>query len=261
MSEQIKKSDIIQGEPFLEIKGTIDEALKSLSAYDEELKSVAKSFENASKSIKGTATDLSKLVEIEKKANQKVDEAKRLKKDQIILEKKFEKARLSEIRLAKEREKAFDRYEKQQEQINKQKEREKKLLTDQNNAYKQLAANTNKLKDESKRLGAELLKLEQSGKKNTKAYRDLSQQYRETSNAAKTGDSQLKKLDATVGDNQRKVGMYERALRGLNGTLGALGLAFGAGFIARGTLDTLVDFDEGLADIQKTTGLTKNEVK
>ena len=244
MSEQLKKADLIQGDPFLEIKKTIDEALTSLNAYDNELKSVAKSFETVSKSAKSTSSDLTKLVEIEKKSSAIVKEAQNTKKEQLRLEKELEKARLSELRLQEQREKAFDKYEAQQKKLAIQAEKEKKRIDDQNNAYKQLSSNTQKLKDESKRLGAELLQLERSGDKNTKAFKDLEQQYNEVTRAAQQGDAQLKKLDATVGDNQRKVGLYENALNGLKGAIGTLGLALGAGALVGGTKQLLTDINQ-----------------
>jgi DNA repair exonuclease SbcCD ATPase subunit len=295
MSEAIKVSDIWEGgkDPFIDVKKTLDESLKSLQAYNEEMRQTGKVAKTVIDATKNTSSGLTKLIELEKKMNTNVKEAEKTKKEQIRLEKELEKVRLAEIKLQQDREKAFDRFEaaqqraakqaeaaarKQQienEKLAKQAAREKKLNDDKNNAYKQLAANTNKLKDESKRLGAELIKLEQAGHKNTKAYRDLEAQYRGVTQAAQRGQAQLVRLDATVGDNQRKVGMYERALNGLKGTLGTLGLAFGATMVVgkvRSLITESIDLTRiqekavaqvaaGLASTGNIVGFTLDELK
>lgn len=248
MSEAVKKSDLVENDIFLDLAKEIDKAQESLSKYDKDLVSIAENYSKVAKSMKETSTDLAALVDIEKKAAKNTEN--------------LQKARLDEIRLNKQREKAFDTYEKQlqkeaaakekaakaaeKERIAKEKAaaREKKVNDDKNNAYKQLAASTAQLKNESKRLGAELLILERAGETNTKTYKRLSQQYREVTRSAQEGDGQLKRLDATVGDNQRKVGMYERALNGLSGAIGTLGLAFGAGALIDGTRQLLTNVNE-----------------
>ena len=52
------------------------------------------------------------------------------------------------------------------------------------------------------------------------------------------------------------IGRYKQAVQGLRGALAQLGLAFGVFELARGAFSVLETFDEKLADISKTTGLT-----
>src|SRR5690606_2901351 len=129
------------------------------------------------------------------------------------------------------------------------------------NAYFKLSDATQKYKNESKRLGAELLQLRDSGKQNTKEYRELAKTYNTVTKNAQRGDAQLKKLDKTVGDNQRSVGNYANATRKLSSALGTLGIAFGISTVVRSTTDILGEFDEKVADVQKTTGLAAKDAR
>jgi hypothetical protein len=110
-------------------------------------------------------------------------------------------------------------------------------------------------------LGAELLKLENSGKRNTKEYRELEKQYKQTTRAAQSGDAQLKKLDKTVGDNQRNVGNY---IGGIKSLAGAFGLAFGVQAVANvfktGTA-AIIEFDQAIADLQAITGASGKDLE
>jgi chromosome segregation ATPase len=115
-------------------------------------------------------------------------------------------------------------------------------------------------KNESKRLGAELLKLEQSGRKNTKEYRNLEQQYRRVTQAAQRGDRQLKKLDRTVGDNFRNVGNYRSALGKLSGALSSLGIAFGSAIVIRNVFSVVKDFDQAQANLASVLGVSRDQM-
>lgn len=79
--------------------------------------------------------------------------------------------------------------------------------------YKELEAETRKLKNESKELAAQLLKLEKAGKKNTEEYKALEKQYKKTTKEAQEYDETLKEIDETVGDSFRNVGNYKDAFR------------------------------------------------
>lgn len=79
--------------------------------------------------------------------------------------------------------------------------------------YKELEAETRKLKNESKELAAQLLKLEKAGKKNTDEYKALEKQYKKTTKEAQEYDEALKEIDETVGDSFRNVGNYKDAFR------------------------------------------------
>ena len=117
---------------------------------------------------------------------------------------------------------------KEKERLQKVEERRKKTLADESNAYKRLVKETRRAKNESKRLGAEMLNLEKAGKKNTQEYKKLSQAYNKMTRSAREGDKALKKLDKSVGDNFRNVGNYKGAIQGLVSTLGTLGAGKGS---------------------------------
>lgn len=81
-------------------------------------------------------------------------------------------------------------------------------------------------------------------------------------------DAALKKVDADVGQYQRNVGNYSSALGNLGNTarslVGAFGITSGAAIFAqivKGAIQNVKEFDSGLKNVQKTTGLTKPEIK
>lgn len=71
-------------------------------------------------------------------------------------------------------------------------------------------------------------------------------------------NEQLKKFDAQIGQNFRNVGNYAGSIRRV---LTQVGVLFGAGAGLSGLTRGLVDLDEALADVRKTTGLTQDEVE
>ena len=246
MSESIKKSDIITGDPFGEIAKQINEALGYLTKFDNEVKQTAKDLSTLSTASTKTVQGIDAINRAEK-------ESAKLVQDKLRNDKALEKMRLEEIRINKAREKSIDDY-------NKKAERESKIAKDSANAYKILERATRDQKNESKRLGAELLNLEANGQKNTKAFRDLERQYKETTAAAQKGDTQLKKLDKTVGDNFRNVGAYEKGVSGLKNMLGGLGVAIGVGSVFSSSVRTVSEFGDAVADLSAITGATGKDL-
>ena len=121
-----------------------------------------------------------------------------------------EKERLSELRLQKDRERAFDRADKE---IKKQAAAAKKLAKNRlalNDAYNKESRELNDLRKRYKSLAVQNKENTTEGKELLKNITDL--------------DKKLKKIDDTVGQNQRSVGKYTKAWEGLNSTLGKLGI-------------------------------------
>jgi DNA-binding phage protein len=229
MSEAIKKSDIVQGDPFGEIAADITETLAALDKYDKSIKSIANTMQNdLSKAAKKTVQDIEAINKAEIESEKLVQAKIRTSKLQLDLQAKQNQLNAQSEKQAEQQARALEKEAAQKEKANKQSERAAKLAKDEASAYKQLERNTRELKNQSKELGAQMLKLEQSGKRNTAEYRKLEGQYRAVSRAAQAGDVQLKKLDKTVGDNFRNVGNYQSAIGGLKSALGSLGIAFGA---------------------------------
>jgi TP901 family phage tail tape measure protein len=280
MSTPISKNQIVE-------EGVLDNLLQPLKIAQDELSKTDAALQKLSESVgklsnSETAKGIRDLAEAEKELNAVYEMKKKVQRESIDIEnksneirknteKEAERTRLAEIKLQQDREKAFDRYEQKlakqakdeatrNAKAAKDLERQKKLDADKNNAYKQLETNTRLLKEESKKLGAQLLNLEQSGQKNTRAYKDLKTQYDSVTKAAQQGDSQLKKLDKTVGDNFRNVGNYASALNGLKGALSSLGIAFGASALFKNVSGVVMNFDQAVADLAAISGKSSDEL-
>jgi len=253
MAEQIKKSDIINDDVLPSLKKGLQENLSVLEKMDVQLKSVAKSFTTLTNAEKKRLEGITKL-------NQQQLQAERLVKEKIKNDTERVKQQQHLVRLEALEQKQKVAIRKENERLLKVKQRLEKNLTDESNAYKRLVKQTRDYKNESKRLGAELLSLESSGKRNTKAYRELSRAYKQVTSSAKAGDKQLKKLDRTVGDNFRNVGNYKKAIGGLRSALGSLGLAFGLREVVRNVSSTIVDFDQAVTDLSAISGKSKEEL-
>lgn len=104
-------------------------------------------------------------------------------------------------------------------------------------------------------------KLSDAERKNTKRGERLKKGIDETTVS-------VTKLEQSTNRHQRNVGNYGSALDGLKGKFrsliglaGQFGLALGGGFLVKQSIDVLTEFDEKLADIAKTTGLTTEQAK
>jgi tape measure domain-containing protein len=225
---KISKSDISEEDVFKYITESAQKSITVLNQQNQELNELANALGRISKvsntnTLKGINDLLKAMKDLEVVKQKAIDtDTQKARIEAELLKVEREKVKLDSETIKNSRLKQTE-----QEKANKASERAKKLADDEANAYKKLAKATNELKNESKRLGAEMLNLEQNGKKNTDQYRKLAIQYNATTLAAKQGDAQLKKLDERVGDNQRKVGSYTEAVGRLRNALGGLGLALG----------------------------------
>ncbi len=220
MAEQIKKSDIIGDDVLPALRKELESILTVIEKFDDNLKSVAKSFK--------TLTDVEKKrLEGINKLNQQQLQAEKLVKEKIKNDRERIKNQQQLTRLEGIEAQNKIRLTKEAERQAKATERANKAVKDQESAYKRLVKQTRDYKNKSKDLGATLLELESAGRRNTKEYKGLASQFDNVTKKAQKGDKQLKKLDKTVGDNFRKVGNYKSAIVGLRNALGALGIAFG----------------------------------
>ena len=249
-NELFEKEDIFEG-----IRKSAEDTMVTLGKVDAEFKKIGTTLkEDISKAKFGGAKELKEFMQMVEKANNLQRDTIKLEKEKAIAEQQSEKLKQQKIRTQ-------EAENRQQERINKQKQRQQKLLKDEADAYKRLVKSTRELKNESKRIGAELLNLEMSGKKNTEQYRKLEQQYKRVTKSAQQGDAQLKKLDKQVGDNFRNVGNYTGALNKLRGGLAQLGLAFGIGTIVRSGVESIIDFDKAVADLSAITGASGKDLQ
>jgi TP901 family phage tail tape measure protein len=249
-NELFEKEDIFQG-----IRESAEKTMVTLDKIDDEFKKIGATLKNdISKAKFGGAKELKEFMQMVEKANNLQRDTIKLEKEKAIAEQQSEKLKQQKIRTQTAE-------SRQQERINKQKQKALKLAKDEKDAYKQLVKATRDLKNESKTLGAEMLSLEASGKKNTTQYRKLEQQYKRVTKSAQQGDAQLKKLDKQVGDNFRNVGNYTGALNKLRGGLAQLGLAFGIGTIVRSGVESIIDFDKAVADLSAITGASGKDLQ
>ena len=262
MAKQIKRSDIVEKDIFQNLIDSADNSIEKLQAMNEEFVKMAKTIKTTMNSTKfATTKELNEFIKSTKTATQ-------LSKEQAKVMQELEKANTLKAKAEQELIKTEKEQLKLQDQIirsarTKANDDEKQLkinaklnksIEEEANAYKRLEKNTRELKNQSKQLGAELLELEIAGKKNTKEYFNLERQFKDVTKQAKSGDTALKNLDKTVGDNFRNVGNYEGAINKLGKGLGMLGLAFGFGDVIRGAGKTLLDFDQSIADLVSITG-------
>lgn len=84
-------------------------------------------------------------------------------------------------------------------------------------AYSQLSRELNEMRNEAKNLGAEMIRLENSGNKNGVTYGILSNKFKTAQNSANSLDLQVKKLDGSLGQHQRNVGNYVKGQANANG--------------------------------------------
>ena len=269
MAKKISSRDIFDQEDIF--KGIRDSAKQTITMMNNLQKEVMETADALKKSIGGAKFDSAKaiknVVDVTSKANKLKKESiqiDKLKKDAMIKEAKalqeLEKIEQQKLKTQSQQMRNDKQQRQEKERLQKINQKAVKTANDEANAYKKLAKNTRDLKNESKRLGAEMLLLEQSGKKNTKAYRDLSNQYKKVTASAKQGDQALKKLDKSVGDNFRNVGNYKDAIKGLVGVLGTLGAGIGLGQIFRNVTGVMMDFDQAQADLTAISGKTKEEL-
>ena len=249
MSEVIKKSDVSEKDIYEYVRLSAEKAEVQITKINNSLRDSARLNNELLKKSKGfgSAQEIKEVELAIKNSNLAYSQKLKLEKEQLANQKLLEKARLEDIRLEKAREKNIDNFNKK--------------LADQNNAYKKLSNTARDLKNESKRLGAELLHLEQTGKKNTKEFALIERQYKETTAQAIVLDQKLKKLDSTVGDNFRNVGNYSSATDKLRSAFNRLGISIGIGMVVRGAGKSLVDFEENSANIAKTLGVTTERAK
>lgn len=293
MGKEIKRREISEEDVFRDIRESAIKTIEVMNQLDTELKNSSKTLEKEIKNADfGSAQGIEKFTKAVNQANKAQRDAEEIDKTRTQAIKQKAQSEVQLQRIEREKQKTAEQRRKfnQQELRDEQKlaqekerttqatmrtaralqleeerkaraaEKAAKAIRDENDAYKILEKNTRAQKNESKRLGAQLLKLEQDGKRNTVQYRKLAQEYDKVTTAAKRGDKQLKTLDETVGDNFRSVGDYKKSLEGLKSILLSLMGAFSAVQVIRGGIDIVVDFDQAQGDLQAISGQTEEDL-
>lgn len=269
MAKQIKRSEIAEKDLYKEIRDSAKKTVTKINALNKGLKRTAEVIKtDLSAPLTKTVSGLTKLNTSVSKMNATMTESVKLDKAKSEALKAQKQAEQEIYKLEQQRQKALQQQMNTEKKVRVESERLAKIeakrtkgLKDQNNAYKQLVRKTRDQKNESKRLGAEMLKLEASGKKNTKAYRQLSTSFNKVTRSAQKGDKALKKLDKRVGDNFRNVGNYRGALGKLSSGFASLGLAMGGAMIIRDVFNVIKDFDQAQANLASVLGVSRDQMK
>ena len=269
MAKQIKRSEIAEKDLYKEIRDSAKKTVTKINALNKGLKRTAEVIKtDLSAPLTKTVSGLTKLNTSVSKMNDTMNESVKLDKAKSEALKVQKQAEEQIYKVEQQRQKALQQQMNTEKKVRVESERLAKIeakrtkgLKDQNNAYKQLVIKTRDQKNESKRLGAEMLKLESSGKKNTKAYRQLSTSFNTVTRSAQKGDKALKKLDKRVGDNFRNVGNYRGALGKLSSGFASLGLAMGGAMIIRNVLGVVKDFDQAQANLASVLGVSRDQMK
>ena len=278
MSE-IKKSEI--SEKGL-LDGFVKDAKKGLEAIEDFNKGLEESLRLQAELIKQgkkdtTSKGLKKQAELYEDVDENIKNINISNKAKIAIEKSIEKQRLAELKLQKDREKAFDRFEKEQQKnakaelkraedtrkagVKSAKDKEKaladlekqrlknistaekqrlaelKLASDRKKAFDKADQQIEKEAAAAKKLKKQRLELNDAYTKESKELNDLRKRYKSLAVQNKENtdegkkllknitrlDKKLKDIDDTVGQNTRTVGKYEKALDGLNKTIGKIG--------------------------------------
>lgn len=263
MAKQIKRADIAEDDVFKGVRDSAKETLNDLGKLNDELKETVTILKSSISGAKfGNTDQINKFTTAIKAASKAMKDAQQIDKlsaqatnNLIIAEKEIERVKREKLKTQQEEIKTAKMLSQEEERLAKAHAKTAKEAENEANAYKILEKETRAQKNESKALGAEMLRLESQGKKNSKEYRELAGRFKEVTAAAQKGDAQLKKLDKTVGDNFRNVGNYRDALGGINNVLGKVGLGVGIGAVLGNAAQTIAGFDQKVADLKSITGL------
>tara|TARA_R110000772_G_scaffold9622_7_gene31552 strand:+ start:1962 stop:6005 length:4044 start_codon:yes stop_codon:yes gene_type:complete len=267
-SGQIKRSEIAENDLYKEVRDSAKSTIAMLDKLNVGLKKTGQIIQkDLTGNLDKTTAGINKLSNAVKKADTvmaqsvKVDKAKtEAQKAMINAEREMERLKQDQLKTQKMEMSNAQQLQRIKEKENATLQKNAKAVKDQSSAYKQLVITTRDQKNQSKELGAQLLKLEQAGKKNSSEYRKLASTYRQVTNSAKKGDASLKKLDKTVGDNFRNVGNYRGALGKLTGAFGALGVSMGSAMIIRNVFGVIKDFDQSQASLASVLGISRDQM-
>ena len=212
-----------------ELEKAVDSSKKLLKVFEDTenvTKDIAKELQEGFKGIdKKTSKGITDFNKALKETNELTEQSEKLsqekiKTEQTLLKKEQE---LSKARILETKEK---------EELHKLEQlRNKTLIQVKKERERQIALMKKEAKLNKKELDAYQKKSKELNE-NRKAYKALAAAQKGTSKEAKillknitALDSELKEIDATVGQNQRSVGKYQDAVKGLNSTIGKLGIA------------------------------------
>jgi len=239
----IKRKDIIeQGDPLKELKKSLIEAQKYVDKLTGSNKQLAQALQLIKKTNDGT--EAKKLIENTKKLTTETNNLTAAQKQilkiqkQLIVSESAENKQLSELKVKQ------SELNKQTKQAARDKlglisvyEKESRKLTDLRKRYKDLAIQNKQNTKEGRALLANITKL----------------------------DKKLKSVDNAVGQNQRSVGKYGNALKGLGqnliGSLGVVGGMMAFVSVLKGAFKIFTQFSKASSKLAAILGKSKSEIK
>lgn len=243
-NDRIENKDIFGDDAF---KKTIEEAKQLevvLTEIETTLKNIAKTeLKNLNKSNSSTV----KGIQEQRKSVERLNEAEKItqklnkQKEQLSQRLKIANSDRvqSNVLLAEQT--------REQNRLNKATVRETEKVF---GAYTNLSTKLNRLRKEAKDLGVQF-------GTNSKQFKDAQERVLKL-------DRGIKKLDASLGQSQRSVGNYAKALSGLKNIFGALGLVGGVQLLARAFRDTftrIIEFDKSMRNLSGVLGKTRSDIK
>nr|DAK44661.1 MAG TPA: tail tape measure [Caudoviricetes sp.] len=241
-----------------------EETVKELDKLEAGVTKLINSFSNLNTAVDQTNTKLNRgtpkeTIEGIKDLDGYSKEYMRTLKDMATIEQKTQQIRLTNARITTEQVRAAKELANQQnaearakKQALSLQEKQNKILSESQSYYKRFASEVLDAKNKAKELAAQMQLLEhdfKNGKIGVSVYEKqlskLSKEFTEAKLKAVGLDSALKKIDKSVGDNQRNVGNYQSALNGMGSGFG--GMMSRAGSIAGGII--MADGARMLGDI------------
>ena len=241
-----------------------EETVKELEKLEKEVSDLIGVFDKLNTAVDQTNTKLNRgtpkeTIEGIKDLDGYSKEYMRTLKDMATIEQKTQQIRLTNARITTEQVRAAKELANQQnaearakKQVLSLQEKQKKIMSESIDPYKRFTKQVLDAKNKAKDLAALMELLEQdfkNGKIGVSAYEKqlskLSKEFTEAKLKAVGLDSALKKIDKSVGDNQRNVGNYQSALNGMGSGFG--GMMSRAGSIAGGII--MADGARMLGDI------------
>jgi hypothetical protein len=210
MAKKISSKDLFESEDiFKGIRDSAEKTLVSLNKINDEFKQTAATLKQSLGDAKFDSSDSIK------KFTAATAEANKIQKQAIEIEKLKEQVRQQAIKSEKEQERLQQERIKTQkaealekERLAKQSEKQVKAAENEASAYAKLSKDLNNARKAYKDLAVQNQENTAEGQQLLKQITDL--------------DTQLKKVDATVGQHQRNVGNYEGATANLKTELRAL---------------------------------------
>lgn len=232
---QIDSRDLVKDGIFKPLRDEMDLAIKKSKELSDGLVIVMKTQAEIANQTKKSAAGYKQLADAEEKSKKALSEKEKI--DQRILKLQQQSVQITKMQRQRQAELSVELQRR-----NKIAKEEAKLANENIKGYEKLQLKIAKL---------------------TKEYRDLIvTEGKETVQTKALRDEILKlnairdKANNDLGMHQNKVGQYERALNGLNRTLGQLGLAFGVFQVLRDTFGIISASEDAFASLSAITGLT-----